>query len=160
MEKYNNSWLNSEGNPVQIPDSYENMTEYFSSIIQAAQIAHVESKLETFGHEDVTVLINSNTESNVRTVSFTIVIENWREHTGGDSSYSRQEFVEYVVNEDSESPDELMHSNGAFFHKLENRFTDIFGGTEFDTPMFRLAGYNSNQARYTGHINLHRYDDD
>lgn len=155
---YSDSWLNSNGNAVELPDSYAKMPEYFSSILKASQMASVESELKSFGHEDVTVIFNSKTDGNIRIVKFAIVVENWREHVGGESSYSRQNMVEYTVKSDSDSPSEMMHGNGSFFHKLENKISDIFHHTDFNRPGLRLDYHTNEMVQYSGTLNMHRYD--
>lgn len=154
----NSTWREDNGNIVQLPDSFSDMSEHISSLLNTAEIADVETVLNGFGHEDVTLSVSSETEGQIRKLTFTIVVENWRQHSGGHSAYSSQDMVNYRSNPESEEPDKYMYSNGAFFHKLENRLSDLFSHTGFDRPMFQLSGYDDSEVRFDGSITLHRYD--
>lgn len=156
--EYNSTWVESDGSVVEIPDSYDCYAEHFNSILKAAEMADVNSELTCFGHKDVTLLINSETSEDIRTLKFTFVVKNWRDHTKGESAYSDSGLVEYKDISLDEEPDELMYSTGAFFHKISNRFSDIFEHTDYTRPMLRLDYCDNNEVRYKGEISLHRYD--
>lgn len=154
----NATWRGENGDVVQLPDSFIDMSEHISSLMNTAEIADVESVLNEFGHEDVTLLVSSETDGQIRELSFTVIIENWRQHSGGVSAYSSQDMVDYRSSLDSEEPDEHMYSNGAFFHKLGNRLSDLFAGSGFEPRMFQLSGYNDSEVRFNSSVTLHRYD--
>lgn len=154
----NTTWKENNGSVVGIPDSFEDMSEYISSLLKTAQIADVQMELSGFGHEDVTLKADSVTNDQIREVTFTVIVSNWHEHCGGQSAYSEQDMVTYRVEEGDDEPDQLMYGTGAFYHKLENRLSDLFGSTQFNRPMFKLDGFDDNAVRYSGSLKLHRYD--
>lgn len=154
----NSTWREEDGGVVQLPDSFRDMNEHISSLLTAAEIADVKMVLSEFGHEDVTLSVNSETDGQIRGLNFTVTIENWRQHSGGMSAYTSQDMVDYNSSPDSEEPDEYLYNNGAFFHKLENRLSDLLGSTGVNKPTFRISEYNDSEVQFNGSITLHRYD--
>lgn len=152
------TWKDSHGNVVQIPDSLNDMSEYISSVLEAAEIADVSTELRGLAHEDVTLHIDSETDGQIREVVFKPEIENWKEHTGGKSTYSAQDMVDYEVEPGDAEPTDYVHAMGAFFHKLENKMSDMFHKTTYNRPMFKLEDYDESSVVFRGSVSLHRYD--
>lgn len=156
--KYVQSWKEDDGTVVEIPDDFDEFTEHLSAVFKAAEIASVQSQINNFGHKHINLYITTETEGNIRNLEITLAIENWREHTGGSSAYSKNDMVEYTKNENSAVPAEYIHNNGAFFHKLSNKFTDLISETQLSRKRFELSGQADNIVSYKMSWDLSRYD--
>lgn len=149
------SWRKEDDSVVEIPDDYKGIKEHIQSMLKTAEVANVEMEIESFGHEDVTLSVQSETDEQTRILTFRVTVQNWRSHTGGTSAYSEKDMVNYTKDSKSEKPDRFMHSNGAFYHKLINRVNDLFNRLR---PMFELESYDQNKVVFSGTVSLHRYD--
>lgn len=158
-ETPSSTWKDSDGDVVQIPDDFNSLSKYINSVLKAAAIADVDTDLNCLGHEDVTLHISSETDGQTRTVTFGLEVRNWREHTGGKSAYSERDWVEYDFESGDTEPLDRMYQMGAFFHKIENKVSDLFSDTLLSSPMFKLETYDDSSVVFEGSKNLHRYDD-
>lgn len=158
-ETPSSTWKDSEGDVVQIPDDFNRLSEFFSSVLKAAAIADVNTDLNCIGHEDVTLHISSETDGTTRTVTFGLEVRNWREHTGGKSNYSERDWVEYDFESGDTEPVDRMYRMGAFFHKFENKVCELFSDTPLSRPLFKLETYDDSSVVFKGSKDLRRYDD-
>lgn len=157
-EKPSSTWKDKNGDVVQIPDDLNDFSEHISSVLKTAEIADVNTELNGLGHKDVTLHINSETDGRIRKITFGLEIRNWEEHTGGESVYSESDMVDYEFESgDSELPD-YMYSMGAFFHKLENKISDLFRNSRYTKPMFKLEDHDESSVVFEGSKEFHRYD--
>lgn len=149
------SWREDDDSVVEVPDDYGGLKDHIQSVLKTAEIADVEMEMESFGHEDVTLSVESETEEQIRILTFRVTVQNWRSHTGGTSAYSEQNLVNYTKDSASDKPDKFIYANGAFYHKLINKLHDLFNRLR---PMFELESYDQSKAVFSGTVSLHRYD--
>lgn len=158
-EKPSSTWKDRNGDVVQIPDNFDDLSEYISSVLKAAAIVDVNTELNCLGHEDVTLHIRSEADGEIRKVTFGLEVRNWREHTGGKSAYSERDWVEYELESGDAEPLDRMYRMGSFFHKIENKVSDLFSDSRLSSPMFKIETYDESSVLFEGSKNLHRYDD-
>lgn len=153
------TWKNKNGDVVQIPDNLDDFSEHICSVLKTAEIADVRADLNGLGHEDVTLHIRSEKNGRIRKVTFGLEIRNWREHTGGESWYSESDMVDYEFESEDTEPLDYMYSMGAFFHKLENKVSDLFSKSSWHRPMLKLENYDESSVLFEVSKDLYRYDD-
>lgn len=152
------SWKNGNGDVVEIPDSLDDLSDHIRSVMKASEIADVSTEFNGMANEDVTLHIDSETDGQIRNVVFKLEIRDWSEHTGGKSAYSEMDMVTYTVDMGDEEPSKYMHEMGAFFHKLDNKFSSLFDNTTYNKPMFKLKEHDESSVVFVGSVSLHRYD--
>lgn len=155
-------WVEEDLSKIDINEQvFGEFSEYFSSLVDAANISDVETTFEGFGHADVTFEVETRQVETYREIVLRLTIRNWRSHAGGSSSYTRLDGndLEYQCTPDSEKPADDMVLSGAFFHLLNNRFKEI--GNEISQTIWtpELVEYNDEYAVYETTIQSSKYDD-
>lgn len=143
-------WVDSNGDPVDIPDSYASMSEYVCSVVEVAKFSTMKTRLGFFGHDDVTLKIKGNQGDN--SINFIIQINNWKYYAGGRSS--KRAVNGYDKNPDCDEPAENMRDNGAFYHKIQTNFPDILGNYNVDNVEFKIESFDNQKVTYVSNLRL------
>lgn len=143
-------WLNSDGEKVDIPDSYNTMSEYVCSVLEAARFSTIQTRMGFFGHDDVTLKIES--KDGEQNVKLTLEIQNWREYTGGESPSTD---FEYMKGKNSDQPASRMRKNGAFYHKIQSKLPTVFDDNyDLNNINFELESFGSKEVIYSTTLSL------
>lgn len=155
-------WMNKDFSEIDIKsEDFVELTNYFSSIVDAAEICDLESEFKNCGHKDVTFEIQTQHVRGHRELVLRLTVENWKKHTGGSSPYTRMEQNDlgYQCTSNSDRPADDIVETGAFFHLLFNEFKKV--GTEIPHVIFppELVDYTDQYAIFETTISCPKLDD-
>lgn len=153
-------WLDETENELSIDtDIFEDIASNIRDLIKTAKIASITTRFEDFSNPDVTLIIESISQSDVRIIEFKLKINNWKSHVGGSSVYSQME-NNVAYQKTKQEPTEYMYELGSFYHYLQNNISDLLSkkrGLEFSS--FTLDEYTDKYVIYKSSITVSKFDD-